>query len=83
MKPTLTIYPNVAKKDAKRGLIPIYVRVIHKRIKAEGKIPINGITEQEYLKWDPRTLRFIGKFGQTDHLFSVQTDHQKLLLKLM
>ena len=24
-----------------------------------------------------------GKFGQTDHLFSVQTDHQKLWLKLM
>jgi site-specific recombinase XerD len=61
MKPTLIIFPCPTKKCKKRGLIPIYFRVIHQRKKSEGKILIDGISNIEYRKWDPRTFRFIDK----------------------
>ena len=81
MKPTLVFYLNSAKQSQKNSLIPIYFRVIQKGLKAEAKLPINGITQTEVLKWDMRTMRFVGKNNPINSMITdIENEFNNFLL---
>jgi len=56
MKASVTFYPNVAKRNARNGKYPIYMRVTFKRSKTENRINAE-VSELDLLKWDSMTMR--------------------------
>ncbi len=57
MKLSLSFFPNLDKTSPKTGKIPIYLRLVLDRKKAETKLNIE-VTPEELLKWDNKTMRF-------------------------
>ena len=81
MKPTLVFYLNSAKQSQKNSLIPIYFRVIQKGLKAEAKLPIKGVVQNEVLKWDMRTMRFVGKNNPINSMITeIENEFNNFLL---
>jgi site-specific recombinase XerD len=66
---TLCVYPNQAKGNSKAGKIPMYLRVIFKRQKAEARLSIE-IDGQLMGKWDPATMRFRDRQNRLNAYFS-------------
>jgi len=59
MKISMKIYPEKRKKSKKNGLIPMYIRLIHKGKKSEGRLNnIEPINEDQIKYWHQDTEQF-------------------------
>tara|TARA_B110000211_G_C13841142_1_gene447941 strand:+ start:182 stop:679 length:498 start_codon:yes stop_codon:yes gene_type:complete len=59
MKTTLKIYPELRKKSKRTGLIPFYLRIIHKGVKSEGRLyTIEPLSEKNIRYWHQPTEQF-------------------------
>jgi len=62
MSVNLIFFPNKNKRDKMTEKIPLYLRVIVSRQKAEARLDKDfDLCENELLKWDPITMRFFEK----------------------
>lgn len=61
---TIKFYINTKKENAKTKRSPIYLRIIHNRKKAEGKISLVPISRSAIKLWDSETQRFKNKLRQ-------------------
>jgi site-specific recombinase XerD len=57
MKLSLSFYPNELKANRKSGKIPVYLRIMLNRKKAEMRLNVE-VHPAELKKWDPVTMRF-------------------------
>ncbi len=57
MKLSILFYPNPQKTVIKTGKVPMYLRVVLNRKKAEMRLNIE-LTPEELKKWDEKTMRF-------------------------
>lgn len=69
MKLSILFYPNTEKTVVKTGKVPMYVRVILNRKKAEMRLNIEVLPE-ELKKWDERTMRFIDRNMSANYLLN-------------
>jgi hypothetical protein len=68
MRSNLFFYPNLLKKNAKTGNIPIYLKIIHNRQKAEARLN-EELSENDMLKWNPMIMRLDER---SSHVNSIQ-----------
>lgn len=61
MGTTLKFYIKTPKRIEENKRYPIYVRIIHNRKKAEGKISLTKISGLELKYWDEHSQRFSPK----------------------
>ncbi len=54
---SIIIFPNEQKTSKKNGKIPMYLRINWNKKKVETRLLIE-LTTAEFLKWNPRTMRF-------------------------
>ncbi|MDQ3190295.1 MAG: site-specific integrase [Bacteroidota bacterium] len=54
---SIIIFPNEQKTSKRNGKIPMYVRINWNKKKVETRLLIE-LTTAEFLKWNPRTMRF-------------------------
>jgi hypothetical protein len=52
MKASLVFYPNLGKKNAINGLIPIYLRICFRRNKVENRLNVT-VHQKDLDRWDP------------------------------
>jgi site-specific recombinase XerD len=56
MRTSISFFPNVKKQNKRSGKIPIYLRVVHNKLKAEARLN-EELTPAEVLKWNPLMMR--------------------------
>lgn len=66
---SILFYPNIQKINKKTGKIPMYVRVVLNRKKAEMRLNIE-ILPQELNKWDEKMMRFSDREMQANALLN-------------
>jgi site-specific recombinase XerD len=66
---SISFYPNIQKINKKNGKIPMYVRVVLNRKKAEMRLNIE-ILPQELNKWDEKMMRFSDREMQANALLN-------------
>jgi hypothetical protein len=60
MKLSILFYPNTEKAISKTGKVPMYMRIILNKKKAEMRLNIE-VHPAELKKWDERTMQFIDR----------------------
>ena len=66
MKVALVFYPNLAKKDSGKNLIPVYMRIYYNRRKSEARLNIE-LNETDTSRWDPVTMRLQERNSAINH----------------
>jgi len=74
----LIFFPNKLKKSKKTGKIPIYLRVLHKGVKAESRLNAE-VDEKELLLWNERTESFEQQNNFINkRIYAMRTEFEKL-----
>lgn len=69
MKLSIFFYPNQSKANKKNGKIPIYMRLMLNRQKAEMRLNAE-VTEEEVKAWDSRTMRFTNRNARANSVLN-------------
>lgn len=55
-KTSISFYLNLSKKSPKTGKVPVYLRIVNNRDKAETRLSLD-LSENDILLWNPRIMR--------------------------
>lgn len=83
-KANLSIYPNRAKKSAKTGRIPIYLKITYNNLKVETRLPKElDLTNTESAQWDDisRRVRTKSKNKLNDYLNAIESNWSKYMMQ--
>lgn len=80
-KTSISFYPHLDKKNKKTGKVPVYLRIINNRGKAEIRLSID-VDEQTLHLWNPRMMRFEdSKLPINKLLNKLQTEFDELVYR--
>lgn len=80
-KTSISFYPHLDKKNKKTGKVPVYLRIINNRGKAEIRLSID-VDENTLHQWNPRMMRFEdSKLAINKLLNKLQTEFEELIYR--